>query len=84
MTVGAIWEVFEYAMDMFFGLSMQKSGLDDTMGDLIVNALGGFIASLTGYVYLVRNSAGMLGQGLSRFIQLNQRLYLKHKRRLKR
>ncbi|MEH6523917.1 hypothetical protein [Sulfitobacter sp.] len=30
---------------------MQKSGLDDTMGDLIVNALGGFIASLTGYVY---------------------------------
>lgn len=83
MTVGAIWEVFEYATDMFFDLSMQKSGLDDTMGDLIVNALGGFIASLTGYVYLVRNSAGMLGQGLSRFIQLNQRLYLKHKRRLK-
>ena len=83
MTVGAIWEVFEYAMDMFFGLSMQKSGLDDTMGDLIVNALGGFIASLTGYVYLVRNSAGMLGQGLSQFIQLNQRLYLKYKQRLK-
>lgn len=83
MTVGAIWEVFEYAMDMFFGLGMQKSGLDDTMGDLIVNALGGFIASLTGYVYLVRNSAGMLGQGISQFIRLNQRLYLKYKQRLK-
>jgi hypothetical protein len=83
MTVGAIWEVFEYAMDLSFGLSMQKSGLDDTMGDLIVNALGGFIASLTGYVYLLRNSAGMLGQGLSQFIRLNQRLYLKYKQRLK-
>lgn len=83
MTVGAIWEVFEYAMDLSFGLSMQKSGLDDTMGDLIVNALGGFIASLTSYVYLLRNSAGMLGQGLSQFIRLNQRLYLKYKQRLK-
>lgn len=83
MTVGAIWEVFEYAMDMFFGLSMQKSGLDDTMGDLIVNALGGLLASLTGYVYLVRNSAGMLGHGISQFIRLNQRLYLKYKQRLK-
>jgi hypothetical protein len=83
MTVGAIWEVFEYAMDTSFGLSMQKSGLDDTMGDLIVNALGGLLASLTGYVYLVRNSAGMLGQGISQFIRLNQRLYLKYKQRLK-
>ena len=83
MTVGAIWEVFEYAMDMFFGLSMQKSGLDDTMGDLIVNALGGLLASLTGYVYLVRNSAGMLGHGISQFIRLNQRLYRKYKQRLK-
>ncbi|MEH6522510.1 hypothetical protein [Sulfitobacter sp.] len=83
MTVGAIWEVFEYAMDTSFGLNMQKSGLDDTMGDLIVDAIGGCIASLTGYVYLVRNSAGMLGRGLSQFIRLNQRLYLKYKQRLK-
>jgi hypothetical protein len=83
MTVGAIWEVFEYAMDTSFGLNMQKSGLDDTMGDLIVDAIGGCIASLTGYVYLVRNSAGMLGRGLSQFIGLNQRLYQKYKQRLK-
>lgn len=83
MTVGSIWEVFEYTMDMTFGLNMQKSGLDDTMGDLIVNAVGGLVASLTGYVYLIRNSAGMLGKGLSQFILLNQRLYQKYKERLK-
>jgi len=83
MTVGAIWEIFEYAMDTSFGLDMQKSGLDDTMGDLIVNALGGLLASLTGYVYLVHNSAGFLGKGLSQFIRLNQRLYQKYKLRLK-
>ena len=82
MTVGAIWEVFEFAMDLFFGLNMQKSGLDDTMGDLIINAVGGLIASLTGYFYLVRNSAGLLGRALGQFIQMNQRLYQKYKKRL--
>jgi hypothetical protein len=83
MTVGATWEIFEYAMDLSFGLNMQKSGLDDTMGDLVVNALGGLIASLTGYIYLRRNSAGLLGRFLSQFIQVNQRLYQKYKARLK-
>lgn len=83
MTVGAIWEVFEFTMDAHLGLNMQKSGLDDTMGDLIVNAAGASIASLTGYLYLVQNSAGLLGKGLSQFIRLNQRLYLKYKQRLK-
>jgi hypothetical protein len=83
MTMGAIWEVFEFTMDISFGLNMQKSGLDDTMGDLIVNAAGALIASFTGYLYLLRNSAGVLGMALSQFIRVNQRLYLKYKDRLK-
>ncbi|MGB3245076.1 MAG: hypothetical protein WBB25_11110 [Sulfitobacter sp.] len=83
MTVGAIWEIFEFTMDASFGLNMQKSGLDDTMIDLALNAAGGLIASLTGYFYLVRNSAGVLGISLSQFIRLNQRLYKKFKHSLK-
>ncbi len=83
MTVGAIWEVFEFSMDTSFGLNMQKSGLNDTMIDLMLNAVGGLVASLTGYIYLVRNSAGVLGIGLSLFIRHNQRLYQKYKHRLK-
>ena len=83
MTVGALWEVFEYGMDVTFGLNMQKSGLDDTMGDLMLDALGGMVASLTGYVYLKRESAGILGHGLTDFIRRNQRLYQKYKERLK-
>ena len=35
ITIGALWEVFEFGMDQLFGLNMQKSGLLDTMGDLI-------------------------------------------------
>lgn len=82
MTVGAVWEIFEFTMDMTFGLNMQKSGLPDTMGDLIIDAVGSAIASLTGYLYLKRNSAGPLGHAISQFIALNRRLYQKSKDRL--
>lgn len=83
MTFGATWEIFEYMMDASFDLNMQKSGLDDTIGDLMVNAIGGSIASITGYFYLHRDAAGPLGHGLSQFIQMNRRLYQKYKKRLK-
>lgn len=83
MTVGVIWEVFEFLMDYFFGLNMQKSGLGDTMGDIMINAIGSALAALAGYLLLVRDSAGILGRGLSQFIELNQRLYRKAKKRLR-
>ncbi|SEW26705.1 hypothetical protein SAMN04488515_1936 [Cognatiyoonia koreensis] len=81
MTVGAMWEIFEFLMDQTFGLNMQKSGLLDTMGDLIINAAGALIASITGYVYLKRNSAGWLGHAIAQFIKLNQWLYEKSRRK---
>ena len=83
MTLGAMWEILEYGMDVTFGLNMQKSGLDDTMGDLIVNAIGGLLASVTGYIYLVNNSAGWLGRRLSQFIKINAKFYRKYKARQK-
>ncbi|KZY29401.1 hypothetical protein A3731_26505, partial [Roseovarius sp. HI0049] len=33
MTIGTVWEIFEFFMDQSFGFNMQKSGLMDTMGD---------------------------------------------------
>jgi hypothetical protein len=83
MTIGATWEIFEYTMDAFFGLNMQKSGLDDTMGDLIVNGIGSLTASLTGYIYLTRDSEGWIGRRLSQFIKINRKFYQKYKARLK-
>jgi hypothetical protein len=81
ITVGAMWEIFEFLMDQGFGLTMQNASLNDTMGDLMIDAVGGMIASVTGYIYLVRNSAGLLGRTLSEFINLNRRLYQKSKDR---
>ena len=83
VTVGASWEVFEFLMDLSFGLTMQKSGLMDTMGDLMLNACGAAIASLSGYVYLRHDKGGILGHGIAQFIALNRRLYQKSKKRLK-
>ena len=82
MTVGALWEVFEFTADTTLGLNMQKSGLPDTMSDLIINAVGALIASATGYAYLRRRARGLLGRSLHQFIALNQRLYRKSRARL--
>ena len=52
MTMSAIWEIFEFATDLFFGLNMQKSGLLDTMSDLIVNTAGALIVAIGGYIWI--------------------------------
>lgn len=55
LAIGALWEIFEFTMDQLFGLNMQKSGIVDTMWDFIVDAIGAFVASLAGYLYLTKN-----------------------------
>ncbi len=52
LAIGVLWEIFEYAVDQFFGTNMQKSGLDDTMLDLIVDTVGAVIAAAAGYLYV--------------------------------
>ena len=58
LSIGALWEIFEFFMDSFFGFNMQKSGLVDTMGDMIMGSFGAFVASCLGYIYMRRNSLG--------------------------
>jgi hypothetical protein len=52
VAVGTIWEIFEYLADLTLGLNMQKSGLDDTMTDLMINTTGAALAALMGYFYV--------------------------------
>jgi hypothetical protein len=72
ITVGTLWEVFEYFMDSAFGFTMQKSGLPDTMGDLIVNALGAALAALAGVAYLTRRRRWRFGTAFDAFIAANR------------
>jgi hypothetical protein len=75
VTVGTLWEVFEYLMDIAFGLNMQRSGLNDTMTDLMINLAGAFAAATVGFYY-VRHSDGLLGRNLIR--KLVQRYRTRH------
>lgn len=54
--IGVIWEVFEFFMDQVFGMNMQKSGLVDTMWDLIVDSLGALVVAISSYFYIKRKS----------------------------
>jgi hypothetical protein len=64
VSLGVVWEIFEYAVDCLLGANMQKFALEsgepligqaalaDTMKDLIVDAIGAFVMSLIGYISL--------------------------------
>lgn len=81
MTVGTLWEIFEFAMDTLFGFDMMKSGLRDTMGDLIVDAVGAALASLAGVVYLYGRAVLGLRAPFDLFIDTNRSRFRKMIRR---
>ncbi|MFQ6548225.1 hypothetical protein AADZ90_009725 [Aestuariibius sp. 2305UL40-4] len=75
ITVGALWEIFEFGMDQIFGLNMQKSGLIDTMYDLIMDTVGGALGACAGYLYLKGKQMGGLGGAIEEFIRLNRKFF---------
>lgn len=81
VTIGALWEIFEFGMDRGFGLNMQKSGLVDTMGDLIVDVIGAAIGALAGFFYLRgRRPLGVTAL-IEEFIARNRRFFAKFGKR---
>ena len=78
VALGALWEVFEFGMDQFFGLNMQKSGLVDTMTDLLVDAVGAFISAVSGFFWLKGRQVGVGGM-IEEFVQLNRTTFRKLK-----
>ena len=73
VSIGAIWEIFEFSMDQLFGLNMQRSGLMDTMSDLIVDCLGALIFSVVGYFH-IKGEIGMFQRLERKFFKLNPEL----------
>jgi len=80
ITVGVAWEMFEFAMDQLFGLNMQKSGLMDTMGDLIVDAAGAALGAATGYTYLKGKARGGLAAVIDDFVKGNPRFFKRRRK----
>jgi uncharacterized membrane protein YjdF len=79
--MGALWEIFEFGMDEYFGMNMQpatpgdSSGLTDTMHDLIVDTVGALLVSLGGWRYLARPRASRVDDWAHRFIARNPQLF---------
>jgi len=74
--MGTLWEIFEFTMDQVFGLNMQKSGLVDTMWDLIVDVIGAGTISFLGLGYLrTRATDSFLERWIEDFIQKNPHLF---------
>lgn len=82
LAIGALWEIFEFGMDQIFGLNMQKSGLIDTMTDLIVDVLGAFLGAFSGFLWL-KGRDGYLASWIGEFISTNKALYQRFKPRRK-
>lgn len=74
VALGAVWEIFEFTMDQLFGYNMQKSGLIDTMWDLIVDACGALLTSAIGYYYLKGKKIPLFTRFLKKFEKENLKL----------
>ena len=74
MAIGAVWEIFEFAGDQILGTNMLRSGLLDTMGDLIVDAIGALIASTLGYFYIKYNKGPIVKRLINMFFKENPKL----------
>jgi|SRR6185295_3419666 len=77
LAIGAIWEIFEFNMDHFFGFNMQKSGINDTMKDLMLDGFGAIIASFLGYLYLRRGEALFFARFIRKFVARNPKIFQK-------
>lgn len=81
--IGALWEIFEFAMDQLAGTSMQKpmmgdpSGKTDTMWDLILDTLGAAIVSIAGWRYMLRARNQRTDHWLRRFVDSHPEFFRK-------
>lgn len=69
VTIGVLWEIYEFAVDFLGDFNMQKYRMDDgtpligenaifdTMKDLIIDTIGALIASVTVYFSIRRESS---------------------------
>ena len=77
LAIGTMWEIFEFAIDNLLKTNLQKSGLVDTMWDLIVNGFGALIASFIGYFYIKREKRGFFDKIMTDFKKENPKLFKK-------
>jgi len=51
LSMGAVWEVFEFFMDYFLHTNLQTGSLVDTMTDIMLDITGALFISILGYMH---------------------------------
>ncbi len=80
LSIGVIWEIFEYGVDYYFDMNMQKNGLNDTMEDLIVDTIGALTVSISAYFYLRKKKKFFLYRMFESVLEIHGK-YLKQSKR---
>ncbi len=75
VTMGTLWELLEFSLDWSLQLTMQKSGLIDTMTDLMVDVMGAFIAAVLGYLYVKNGDSLIVDRLVNYFVAKNPKLF---------
>jgi len=77
VALGTLWEIFEFTMDCTFGTNMQKSGLVDTMWDLIVDSIGALFTAFCGWMYETKKAEGWFKRAFNIFMKSNRKFFSK-------
>lgn len=75
LSIGTLWEIYEFSMDSLLGFNMQRTGLNDTMWDLILDAAGAIVASISGYLYEKNRKEGFFKRMFTKFVNMNSHFF---------
>ena len=75
MMVGAFWEVLEFTIDLTFDTNTQRSGIPDTMTDLIADAVGATWGAFAVQIGLSRGVMVPGGGLVVEYLRLNPIVY---------
>ena len=67
MALGVAWEFTEWASDLYTG-SWAQRGNQDTMGDLLIDTLGGIVMAIIGVLLVKRGEMGKATEGIGKLI----------------
>jgi hypothetical protein len=84
VTVGVVWEIFEYVMDLLApSLNMQtgETGVHDTMNDLIVDTVGAVVVAAMGWAYMKSGRYSFIADAVHGFVRRNPQLFGRGSRR---
>ncbi|RCV64493.1 hypothetical protein C5S53_08445 [Methanophagales archaeon] len=68
LAIGVIWEFMEWGTDLYTG-SWAQRGNQDTMSDLLVDALGGIVMAIIGVLLVKRGKMDKATEGIGKLIE---------------